>query len=277
MIKKQLQRDDQPKMKDILITGANGGMGRAAVELFVKNGFRVFALDRDKCEVRDNVIPIQADVTDEGSVSSALEEVSAQTEELAGIIHLAGIYMLDSLVEMPPSAFERAFRVNLGGAFLINRTFLPLLKQGAKIIMLTSELAVRDPLPFTGLYGITKTALDQYAYSLRMELQLMGISVSVLRAGAVDTGMIDASTRALDSFCHHTKLYSVNAKRFKQIVDGVESRKIPPAKIAQKLYKIFSEKRPKFAYSINRNQLLILLDLLPKSARFWIIKKILSQ
>ena len=77
MIKKQLQRDDQPKMKDILITGANGGMGRAAVELFVKNGFRVFALDRDKCEVRDNVIPIQADVTDERSVSAAMETVSA--------------------------------------------------------------------------------------------------------------------------------------------------------------------------------------------------------
>ena len=155
--------------------------------------------------------------------------------------------MLDSLAEMQPETFGRAFRVNVVGAFLINRTFLPLLQKGAKIILLTSELAVRDPLPFTGLYGITKTALDQYAYSLRMELQLMGISVSVLRAGAVDTGMISASTRALDSFCHHTKLYAVNAKRFREIVDSVEARKIPPAKIAQKFYKIFSEKRPKFA------------------------------
>ena len=264
-------------MKDILITGANGGMGRAAVELFVKNGFRVFALDRDTCEVRDNVIPIQADVTDEGSVSAALEEVSAQTEELAGIIHLAGIYMLDSLVEMPPETFGRAFRVNVGGAFLVNRAFLPLLQKGAKIILLTSELAVRDPLPFTGLYGVTKTALDKYAYSLRMELQLLGISVSVLRAGAVDTGMISASTKALDTFCQSTKLYAVNAKRFREIVDSVEARKIPPAKIAAKLYRIFTRKKPAFAYSINRNQLLILLDLLPKSARFWIIKKILSQ
>ena len=142
--------------------------------------------------------------------------------------------------------------------------------------MLTSELAVRDPLPFTGLYGITKTALDRYAYSLRMELQLLGISVSVLRAGAVDTGMIAASTRALDSFCHHTKHYAVNAGRFREIVDNVEARRIPPEKIARKLYGIFSRKKPKFAYAINRNPLLIMLDMLPKSARFWIIKKILS-
>ena len=264
-------------MKYILITGANGGMGKATVELFVKNGYRVFALDKEECAPRENVIPVRADVTNERSVAAALEAVSAETPELCGIIHLAGIYMLHSLVEMQPSEFERAFRVNLGGAFLINRTFLPLMRKGAKIILLTSELAVRDPLPFTGLYGITKTALDQYAYSLRMELQLMGISVSVLRAGAVDTGMIGASTCALDSFCRNTKLYAVNAKRFRQIVDSVEARKIPPAKIAGKLYRIFSRKKPKFGYSINRNPLLILLDILPKGLRFWIIKKVLSQ
>lgn len=263
-------------MKDLLITGANGGMGRATVELFAASGYRVFALDRDQCEPGQNVIPVQADVTDEKSVIAALKAVCSETAELCGIIHLAGIYMLHSLVEMSASEFERAFRVNLGGVFLINRTFLPLLKKGAKVIMLTSELAVRDPLPFTGLYGITKTALDKYAYSLRMELQLLGISVSVLRAGAVDTGMIGASTRALDAFCDNTKLYAFNAKRFRQIVDNVEARRIPPENIAKKLYRVFSMKKPKFAYSINRNPLLIMLDLLPKGARFGIIKMILS-
>ena len=263
--------------KYILITGANGGMGKATVGLFAKKGYRVFALDRDACPERENVIPLQADVTDEKSVKAAFETVSAQTSELCGIIHLVGIYMLDSLVEISPSQFERAFRVNLGGAFLINRTFLPLLQKGSKIVMLTSELAVRDPLPFTGLYGITKTALDQYAYSLRMELQLLGVSVAVLRAGAVDTGMLGESTRQLDAFCRDTKLYTCNAERFKQIVDNVEARRIPPAGIAKKLYGIFCAKRPKFAYSINRNPLLILLDMLPKRARFYIIRSILKQ
>ena len=63
----------------------------------------------------------------------------------------------------------------------------------------------------------------------------------------------------------------------RRIVDNVEARKIPPAKIAGKLYRISSRKKPKFAYSINRNPLLIMLDMLPKSARFWIIKKVLSK
>jgi NAD(P)-dependent dehydrogenase (short-subunit alcohol dehydrogenase family) len=263
-------------MQYILVTGANGGMGRAVTELFASRGFRVFALDRDACEPRENIIPVRADVTDEESVAAAFDVISGTTRELCGIIHLAGIYMLDSLVEMQPSEFERAFRINVGGAFLINRTFLPLLKKGAKIIMLTSELAVRDPLPFTGLYSVTKTALEQYAYSLRMELQLLGISVSVLRAGAVDTGMIGVSKRALDIFCRNTRLYAFNAGRFREIVDNVEARRIPPSDIAGRLYRIFRRKNPAFAYSINRNPLLIMLDMLPKGARFFIIKKILS-
>ena len=132
-------------------------------------------------------------------------------------------------------------------------------------------------MPFTGLYGVTKSALDKYAYSLRMELQLLGISVSVLRAGAVDTGMIDVSTTALDRFCKETKIYTCNAKRFKNIVDKVEARKIKPEKIAKKVAKILNKKKIKFAYKINRNPLLILLNLMPQKFQFWVIRKILKS
>lgn len=264
-------------MKSILVTGAAGGMGRATVDLLVKSGYRVYALDKTLCEARENVVPLSLDLTEEASVKAALDRISGETTALCGIVHLAGIYLLDSLAEISPEVFERAFRVNLGAAFLVNKTFLPLLATGAKIVHVTSELAVRDPLPFTGLYGITKAALDRYAYSLRMELQLKKISVSVLRAGAVDTGMISVSTAQLDAFCEHTKLYSCNARRFKKIVDSVEARRVPPEKVAKKLLRILAKKRPRFAYSINRNPLLILFDCLPKSLRFFLIRKILAD
>lgn len=264
-------------MKRILVTGAAGGMGRATVSRLVKDGWLVYALDRIPCKAGENIVPIVADVTDEESVKAAFETVSKETDELCAVLHLAGIYLLDSLVEIPASSFERAFRVNLEGAYLVNKTFLPLLSVGAKIVHVTSELALRDPLPFTGLYGITKASLDRYAYSLRMELQLRGICVSVLRAGAVDTGMIDISTAQLDAFCQNTELYSCNAKRFKKIVDSVEARRIPPERIAGKLAKILSKKKPRFAYALNRNPLLILFDCLPKSLRFSLIRSILKK
>lgn len=263
-------------MKYVLVTGAYGGMGRKTVERLKDSGYRVFALDKRVESPVENVVTIEADLTKESDVIGAFDKVTAVTDELYAIIHFAGIYMLDSLVEMSGDDLKRAFEINVLGAATVNRVFLPMLKKGSRILMTTSELAPLDPLPFTGLYAVTKRALDSYAYSLRMELQLLGIRVSVLRAGAVDTGMLGVSTDALDSFCEKTKLYSCNARRFKKIVETVEARCVPPERIAVRAVSIIEKKRPRFAYGINRNPLLIMLNIMPKGFRFWIIKQVLK-
>ena len=262
-------------MRSVLITGASGGMGRATARRLRDLGFRVFALDRVEAVAEEGILPITADVTSEESVRAALSAVCQQTEHLYAIVHFAGIYMLDSLVEIEDEAFSRMLDVNLRGAYLINKTFLPLLEKGSRILITTSELAPLDPLPFTGLYAMTKAALDDYAFSLRMELQLLGITVSVLRAGAVETDMLCVSTSALDRFCEKTKLYTCNASRFKAIVEGVEARCIPPQKIAQKAALILRKRKPAFAYAINRNPWLCLLHVLPKRLQLWVIRLVL--
>ncbi len=263
-------------MKDVLITGAYGGMGRAAVNLLAEKGFRVFALDKRIGDGQENIIPIEADITSPESVKKAFEVIHSYTDNLYAILHFAGIYMLDSLVEMDDAAFKRVLDVNFSGAFLVNKTFLPLLSRGSRILITTSELAPLDPLPFTGIYAVSKAALDRYAYSLGMELQLLGIKVSVLRAGAVETGMLGVSTDCLDRFCENTALYSCNAKRFKAIVNRVEARCVPPSKIAEKSARILQKRSPAFAYSINRNPLLLLLNALPKRLQMLIIKSVLK-
>ena len=263
-------------MKQVLVTGAYGGMGRAAVEVLVSRGYKVFALDKKVGQARDGVTLVECDITDEESVISAFAFVKEQCEELYAIIHFAGRYMLDSFVELDGESLAGAFEVNLLGAARINRIFLPLLSEGSRILITTSELAALDPLPFTGIYAVTKAALDKYAYSLAMELQLLGIRVSVLRAGAVKTDMLGVSTDALDRFCKETKLYSCNAERFKSIVDKVEARSISTEKLARRAVGIIEKRRPAFVYSINRNPLLLLMNILPKRLRFFIIGKLLK-
>lgn len=263
-------------MKYALVTGAAGGMGKATVKKLVENGYSVFALDKKRAESRDNVIPIEVDVTDENSVLSAAEKVRKTTDKLDAILHFAGIYMLDSFVEMEKSELDLIFNVNFFGAVTVNREFFPFLESGSKIVITTSELAPLDPLPFTGVYAVTKSALDRYAYSLRMELQLLNISVSVIRAGAVKTDMLGASTDALKKFCNKTRVYNYNAKRFRKIVDGVETKCVPPEKIAAKAMKILNSKKPKFAYAVNRNFLLKILNALPSKLQFYAIRKVLK-
>lgn len=263
-------------MEYVLITGSNGGMGSETVKLLIQQGYGVIALDKTLCPACDNCFAIQADITDEQSILSALDAVKQITPKLHAIIHYAGIYALNSLIEMEKNEFERVIKVNFLGACAINRVFVPLLEKNGRIIIMTSELAPLNPLPFTGLYAVSKSALDKYAYSLRMELQLLGISVSVLRAGAVKTDMLGVSTTALEKFVNSTKLYNCNAKRFKKVVDSVEAKAVEPSVIAKKSLKILKKKKPKFAYAVNRNPLLRLLNVLPKQLQFWIIRKILK-
>ena len=72
------------------------------------------------------------------------------------------------------------------------------------------------------------------------------------------------------------QVYQCNAARFKKIVNGVEAKSVSPEKIAKKTRKILQKKNPKFAYAINRNKLLLLLNALPKRLQFFAIKKILK-
>lgn len=263
-------------MDYVLITGAAGGMGAATAEALRQAGFFVFALDCTSCQPKENLMPIAADITDSESLQVAFASVSAVTDRLYAILHFAGLYVLDSLVELPQERLEQIFQVNVLGAMAVNRIFLPLLQRGSRILITTSELAPLDPLPFTGLYAVTKSALDKYSFSLRMELQLLGIGVTVLRPGAVATNMLGVSTSQLDAFCENTRLYSCNAKRFRAIVEAVEARNIPPEKVAQKVLKILTVRHPRYVYSLNRNPLLLLMHLLPKRLQTWVIGLVLK-
>ena len=189
---------------------------------------------------------------------------------------MAGLYDLNALTELEEEAWRRIFAVNLDAVYRVNRTFLPLLEPKGRILITTSELAPLDPLPFTGLYAVTKAALDKYASALRMELQLLDLRVIVLRPGAVDTSLLDVSTAKLDAFCANTKRFAPNAQHFRNIVNRVEARKIPPERVAELTVRILEASHPRDVYSINRNPLLLLLNALPNRVQRSIIRKILK-
>ena len=263
--------------KTVLLTGAAGGMGYAAAKSLAGEGCRVFALDIREPEPIPGLTFIKTDLTDEASVLAAAARIEESGAKLDCIINMAGMYDLDSLVETDEQALLRIFNVNLFSVFRVNKAFLPLLAEKGRIIITSSELAPLDPLPFTGVYAVTKAAVEKYAYSLRMELQLLGYSVILIRPGAVKTGLLDVSTKRLDEFCANTKLYSCNAERFRRIVDSVEARNIPPEAIAALTSRILRAKRPKYVYKINRNPLLLIFNALPDRLQTALIRSILKN
>ncbi len=259
-----------------LVTGACGGMGAALCRALTGMGDEVWGLDRAEAPADCPWHPVTADLTSPASLEAALEKVRAEAGELDGIVHMAGIYDLASLAELEEERFLRSFQVNVFGAYRVNRLFLPLLRPGSRILIVTSELAPLDPLPFTGIYAVTKAALEKYAFSLGMELQLLGHTVMVLRPGAVETPLLPESRARLEEFCRDTKLYKVPGERFRQIVSRVETRSISPEMLARTAVKALKSKHPRLTCNLNRNPGLLLLSALPRRLQLRIIKSILT-
>ena len=263
-------------MADYLVTGAAGGMGTAICRELVQNGARVWGVDGKSAPELSGAAFFKADVTKSDELEGVFDALSKQNVKLDGIIHAAGIYDLNSLVEMDESSFKADFDVNLFGIYRANRVFLSLFKPRSRIVVISSELAPLGPLPFTGVYAVTKAAVEKYACSLRMELQLLGHSVVVIRPGAVNTGMLPASIRKLDAFCADTRLYSFGAQRFRKIVNSIEAKGVPPEKLARTVRRALSSKRPRLTYCVNRSPLLLVFGLLPERLRLFVIRKLLS-
>ncbi len=264
-------------MGKYLVTGACGGMGTAVCRALADAGNEIWGIDLNPPESGAHLHFLHADLRNPDEIESAYAIVRKEAVTLDGIIHTAGIYDLASLAEMEENRFVRDFDINLNGVFRVNRTFLPLVGKDGRIVIVTSELAPLYPLPFTGIYAITKAALEKYACALRMELQLTGRSVIVVRPGAVRTSMLPESMTKLDRFCEETELYVPNAKRFRRIAEKVEAKNVPPEAIASKIMQALTAKHPRTTYCINRNPLLLLLNSLPERLQLWIIRRILTQ
>lgn len=264
-------------MKNVLIVGACGGMGKAIAEKLINKGYNTFGIDiADSSDVQ-GLHYRKCNITSEEQVASAFAEVSSQVDELFAIIFAAGIYKMDSLLEISDQQMKKIVDVNVLSVQRINRVFFPLLRRNSRLVIITSEVAVLDPLPFNGIYSITKSFLEKYAFSLRMEVNNFGIKVVTVRPGAVKTNMIGASTTSLDEFVGKTVIHKQASTRFRKIVNSVESKTVEPAKIGNLINKILSKKNPKYTYSINRNIFLKLLNVLPDRWQVWIISKILKE
>lgn len=270
-------------MKNILVTGASGGLGLSAAKHFASLDCRVFACDVRKFpEKTANVVPVIMDVRNLKSVTAAFGKVRKTAGHLDAIIHLAGVFEMDSLIEIGERELVKIFDINLLGVYRVNKVFLPLLAQNSvsgngRIVIVTSEVATLRPLPFNGIYSITKSALDGYAHSLRLELALIGVPVITVRPGAFKTRIIGAANSAMKKMCGKTALYRTSAARFRAVMDRVTGKAMEPDVLAGILYRAATAKRYKLIYAKNANLLLKLADLLPIRLQMLVFRKLLGH
>ncbi len=264
-------------MKNVLITGAASGIGAALARKFAEEGWQTYALDICEITPAKNTVSYKADITSEGEIADIASLLKEQGVMLDLIINVAGIHRMASLVESDFAVMKRLTEVNLCGTMLVNRCFHGLLAPRGRIVIVTSEVAYLDPMPFNGLYSVSKTALECYAQALRQELNLLGQRVITVRPGAIETPLCSESVDATARLAEETQLYKKQAGRFSGIAAKFMGRPMKPDVLAKAVYRAATAKRPRAVYKKHRNPGLVLLNLLPIKMQCAIIKMLLNR
>ncbi|MEM7105539.1 MAG: SDR family oxidoreductase [Bacteroidota bacterium] len=190
-------------MKTALITGANKGIGFEIARQLGQQGFFIILTARspgrgqvaiDQLETQGvKGIFIQMDVMDYESVRKAYLEVKEKVDQVDVLVNNAGI-LIDRQVDIlktEPQTAETTLYTNVLGPLWVTQRFEPLLKNGARVIMISSDMAAfsNEPGEWAPFYAISKTALNALTRQLSIPLQRKGIAVNCVSPGWVRTDM----------------------------------------------------------------------------------------
>jgi NADP-dependent 3-hydroxy acid dehydrogenase YdfG len=181
-------------MARVLITGTSTGIGRAAAAELAARGHEVIATARRRETLAG--LPaarvLRLDVTDQASVDAAI----AAAGPLDAVVLNAGETIRGSVEATPLSEYQRMLDLNFLGALRVTKAVLPAFRQRrAGHIVLVSSILGRLAIPMVSGYAASKFALEALAETLALETGQLGIHVTTLQPGAVDTtGPAKAST-----------------------------------------------------------------------------------
>ncbi|QDL07477.1 short-chain dehydrogenase [Brasilonema octagenarum UFV-E1] len=198
------------KDKVAVVTGSSRGIGRAIAKRLAKEGALVainYARDAEAAattvaEIQadgGSAFAVQGDVGLVAEIQKFYDKLDVELTQRTGtnqfdiLVNNAGIGIFTTVEGTTEKEFDRLFAVNVKGTFFITQMTLPRLRDGGRIINLSSG-ASRRPLSDIAVYGMTKAAIDNFTLVLAGELGKRGITVNSIAPGYTDT---DANAKIL--------------------------------------------------------------------------------
>jgi len=179
--------------KIALITGGNSGIGLATAKRFVNEGAYVFISGRRDSELATAVKEIGHDVTGvRGDVSNLsdldrlFEQITREKGRLDIVFANAGIAKYAHFGEISEELYDSIFGINVKGLLFTAQKALPLMPDGATIILNASVVGSKG-LPSNSVYSATKAAVRSFARTWTTDLKDRHIRVNVVSPGATDT------------------------------------------------------------------------------------------
>jgi NAD(P)-dependent dehydrogenase (short-subunit alcohol dehydrogenase family) len=261
--------------RTVLITGAAGGVGTAAVRRLADLGWEVYAGVRrasDAERLPPGVHALTVDLIDEETVEAAAKEIAARTGgRLDALVNNAGVIVEGPVELVPLEDWRRQFDVNVVGQIAMTQAVLPMLRAAKGRVVNIGAVSSRMSGPAFGPIAASKAALASVTEALRVEMRPLGVKVCVIEPGLLDTEIFDksgASRRATGwrGDADAQRLYAgVNAKMGEF---NARAKPGPVDSAVKTIVKALTARRPKARYLVGRDaRMMATLARLPDHTR----------
>jgi NAD(P)-dependent dehydrogenase (short-subunit alcohol dehydrogenase family) len=263
--------------KVVLITGCSSGFGLLTAARLAANGHQVVATMRDlkkqgallsEVNRRGGQVDIlQLDVTDKGSIHSAVSKIASQYGYIDVVINNAGYGVGGFFEDLTDEEIRQQMETNFFGVQNVIREVIPLMRQrrSGKIINISSTAGFSTTPAFSA-YNASKWALEGFSESLHYELKFFGIDVLLIEPGTYKTEIFYRNERFAENYDNaQSPYYPISKHLKKRVIDYVEDCHKDPEEIAVLAEKLMNAKNPPFRNipDLESQVLFILRKLLP--------------
>lgn len=250
--------DEDGARKAVLVTGASSGIGLKITEKLSTNGFYVYATarkqaDLERLDAMENVSSVRLDVTLQEEIDAAVVFVKEQGRGLYGVVNNAGVGAISPLTTGPESDMDFVFNVNVYGPYRVNKAFMPLLDESDGRTATIGSIA-----GFTGtsgIYSMSKFAVEAYTDSLAREIEGNGVHVCVVEPGGFKSkiGANRAARALVAAERGEIELTDKEKTRYQRAISQEPDRK-EPDEVAEAVYDLLTVEHPKRRYMVTPNE-----------------------
>jgi NAD(P)-dependent dehydrogenase (short-subunit alcohol dehydrogenase family) len=244
--------------RQVVVTGAASGIGRATALALARGGFGVYAGVRKAADAEaleklgeGRIKGLVIDVTDRASIAAATQRLEAELggRGLHGLVNNAGIGSSCPLEFQPLDEFRKVYDVNVFGLVAVTQAMLGLIRQGQGRIVNIGSVGDRFTVPFGAALCSSKAAVRSVTEALRMELHPFGIHVCLIQPTSIATPAVtrfkdEAEARLASLPEEALALYGRQYRTFVKRAVEEERRGSAPDVVAHAVYEALTERVP---------------------------------
>ena len=176
-------------MKTAVISGGNGGLGRAMADQLEAQGWHCVLMDVNIAglQATESRTPVEVDLTDPVALNAAASDIIATRPSIDIVIYNAGVTQIAPFAETTADSHRRVFEINYFAAVEMARAFLQALRQSGGTHLAISSVAGFSPLYGRTAYAASKHALQGFFSTLRSEERAFGVQCLIAAPSFIAT------------------------------------------------------------------------------------------